>query len=95
MHTLLTCPPPRITDLKVTVYYPDITDGDKGRVRWSGVVVHDTQEQYLEAGRVEEFNIPSAWFSESKGTAVLVNYSVLTDRDSERLMFSRVLRINL
>ena len=88
-------PAPRINDLKVTVYYPDITDGDKGRVRWSGVVVHDTQEQYLEAGRVEEFNIPSAWFSESEGTAVLINYSVLTDRDSERLMFSRVLRINL
>lgn len=90
-------PAPRISanNQVVSVTYPALASGQSARVRWTGVVVHDTGHQNVVTGRVEQFNIPAAWITENRGKTVLINYSVLRRIPGETLLFSRVWRITL
>lgn len=74
----------------VTVAYPGMNTPHTGRVRWSGVVTHDTAEQYLDT-RPENFDIPASWVNENRGRDVLINYTVYRS-DGNHFLFSRVLR---
>jgi hypothetical protein len=77
----------------VTLQYPGMNVPHTGRVRWQGVVKHDTQEQNLDT-RPEQFRIPLSWVTENRGREVLINYSVYRG-DGRHFMFSRVLRKQL
>ncbi|MNJ59028.1 hypothetical protein D3C77_546910 [compost metagenome] len=72
----------------------DQQDGHTGRVRWHGVVTRDTDEQHLQAGRREYFQIDRSWIAENRGREVLINYSLYRG-NNERFRFSRVLRLRL
>jgi hypothetical protein len=75
---------------KVTLHYTDMHSPHTGRVRWEGVVKHDTNEQDLDT-RPEEFDIPTTWVTENRGREVLINYTVYRG-EGRHLIFSRVLR---
>lgn len=75
----------------VSILSPGQQIGHTGRVRWNGVVVRDSDEQHLEAGKVEYFQIPQFWITENQGREVLINYTLYRG-NNEPFRFSRVLR---
>jgi hypothetical protein len=63
------------------------------RLRWSGVQEHDGGEIYVTTvGQDVLVPIPQAWVDESRGTTVLINYSVYRRIANEPFLFSRVWR---
>ncbi|MCI8208396.1 hypothetical protein AUC61_02505 [Pseudomonas sp. S25] len=77
----------------VTLRYTDMHAPHTGRIRWEGIVKHDTDEQDLDT-RPEEFRIPINWVTENRGREVLINYTVYRG-EGRHLIFSRVLRKTL
>lgn len=92
-------PPPQFRDqgggsYAVSIYSPDQQTGHTGRVRWSGAVTRDSEEQHLEYGKPEFFQIPAAWIDENRGREVLINFTIYRG-NNEPFRFSQVLRQKL
>ncbi|ODP32515.1 hypothetical protein [Pandoraea sp. ISTKB] len=89
----LALPAPTISasNTQVTVSFAGATSGHTVQVRWSGVVVRDTERQTVVPGRANVFTIPTAWIQENAGRTVAINYAVGTTMGA-RFQFSKVLR---
>lgn len=79
----------------VTVKFLNMTRGYTVRVRWHGVVVHDTETQPILNDSSMSFAIPPIWITENLGKTVVINYSHHRSGSNDNLMFSRLLRIAL
>jgi len=90
----LTLPAPNYSASKVTVDYGGQT-GYSVRVRWIGVITHDTAAQKVTAGQPNVFPIDAAWVDENRGKTVLINYTVARTGSGDPWMFSQVLRVTL
>jgi hypothetical protein len=66
----------------------------KIRIRWGGVVTRDGPETLLDTTRPYTHTINPDWVSESRGTTVLLNYTVRLNSNNP-ILFSHYLRIPL
>jgi hypothetical protein len=91
-------PAPRISGDSGTATIPtnNLSAGQTVRLRWGGVVEHFGAEINVVAkGTPVSVPIPAQWVTESRGTTVLLNYSVLRRVTGESLLFSRVWRFTI
>ncbi|MFK0314344.1 hypothetical protein ACIQUF_24335 [Pseudomonas sp. NPDC090233] len=77
----------------VSLLYSGQQDRHTGRVRWHGSIIRDTDEEDLQEGRREYFQINRSWIQENLGREVLINYTARRPGDSQS-WFSQVLRMN-
>jgi hypothetical protein len=68
--------------------------GYKIRIRWGGVVAHDGLETLLDTSQPYTHTIDQQWVTESRGTTVLLNYTLRLDANNP-ILFSHYLRIPL
>ncbi|MCQ3034435.1 hypothetical protein NLO88_27610 [Pseudomonas syringae] len=88
----LTLPAPTYSAPNVTVNYGGQA-GYSVRVRWVGVITHDTAIQNVTPAQPNLFPVPQAWVDENRGETVLINYTVVRTGSGDRWMFSQVLRV--
>ncbi|WP_448092189.1 hypothetical protein [Pseudomonas lini] len=88
---------PRLSDDRgrVTVKYLGMRPGYTVRVRWHGVLTHDTEVLPILDESSIAFAIPKAWDDENRGKSVLINYSIHRSGSTDNLMFSQLLRVTL
>jgi hypothetical protein len=91
-------PAPRISGDSRTATIPtsNLSTGQTVRLRWGGVVEHFGPEINVVAkGTPVSVPIPAQWVTESRGTTVLLNYSVYRRVTGEPFLFSRVWRFTI
>lgn len=91
-------PAPRVSGDSRTASIPttNLRSGHTVRLRWGGVVERFGAEINVSAtGTPVSVSIPSQWVTESRGTTVLVNYSVYRRVSGEPFLFSRVWRFTI
>ncbi|MHC8342973.1 hypothetical protein [Pseudomonas sp. RT6P73] len=88
---------PRLSDdrKRVTVKYFGMTTGYTARVRWHGVITHDTAIKPILNDSSIPFDIPETWVLENRGRSVWINYSIHRSGTSDNLMFSQLLKVTL
>ncbi|WDY59525.1 hypothetical protein [Pseudomonas sp. PSKL.D1] len=77
----------------VSLLYNEQVTGHSGRVRWylDYQLYWESEEQHLETGEAEYFQVPRSVVTASRGKVAMIDYTILR-RSGEQLQFSRMLR---